>query len=138
MKLRILLLATVCLASLQALAMPCDKSLVLNAFSTISNTQEIAPVNGQNIVICAVTFNSGVATLNTVKLTTGSGTNCATATADLSIAVPLLASATNAPVQYSIALPEHVTWTVPRGNAVCVNLSAATAVNVQIWFAQYQ
>jgi hypothetical protein len=139
MKLRILLLATVCLTSLQALAaMPCDKNLVLNAFATSGNTQEINPVNGQNIVICAVTFNSSVATLNTVKLTTGTGTNCGTGTADASIAVPLLASATNAPVQYTIALPEHITWTVPRGNAICVNLSAATAVNIQIWFTQYQ
>lgn len=138
MKVRMLLLVAVCLASLQAIAMPCDKSLPLNAFATSGNTQEIAPVNGQNIVICAVTFNSSVATLNTVKLTTGSGANCGTGTADLSVAVPLLASATNAPVAYTVALPENVTWTVPRGNAVCVNLSAATAVNIQIWFAQFQ
>lgn len=124
----------------------CDKTVIKNNFSTNGSTQIIAAFGGspgQNEYICGFVVNSASTTAVTVKLVAGTHTttDCDTNTTDMSIAVPLQATANNAPVGQNVTPPSNGFWSstalgVPTNSQVCVNLSAAQAVNLQVWYAQ--
>jgi hypothetical protein len=121
----------------------CDKTFILNGFSTSGSTQEVAGVSGKNIYVCGWEVNSASTVSVTVKLQAGTGTNCATGTADMSQQVPLQALSANAPVGSVQMPPSNVLWATNAtgvgvaSSALCVNLSTANSVNLQVWYAQF-
>lgn len=115
----------------------CDKNFIVNAFSTSGSTQEVAASGSTKIYVCGFAVNSAATTAVTFKLVYGTGTNCATSPADLSIAVPLQAVASTAPVGQNVSPPSNVVWSTTASQALCVNLSAAQAVNAQVWYTQF-
>ena|GEM_PF-5753045 len=115
----------------------CDKNVILNAFSTSGSTQEVAASGSTKVYICGFTVNSSSTTAVTAKLVYGTGTNCATSPSDLSVAVPLQAVASSAPVGQNVVAPSNVVWATPASQAVCINLSAAQAVDAQFWYTQF-
>lgn len=115
----------------------CDKNFIVNAFSTSGSTQEVAASGSTKIYVCGFAVNSAATTAVTFKLVYGTGSNCATSPADLSVAVPLQAVTSNAPVGQNVSPPSNVVWSTTASQALCVNLSAAQAVNAQVWYTQF-
>jgi|SRR5579863_60570 len=115
----------------------CDKFLPINNFSTSGSTQEVAASGSTKVYICGFTVNSASTTAVTAKLVYGTGVNCATSPSDLSVAVPLQAATSSAPVGQNVAPPSNVVWSTPASQAVCINLSAAQAVDAQFWYTQF-
>lgn len=119
----------------------CDSTVIKNAFSTSGSTQIVAaPGSGKNTYICGFTVNGASTTLNTVKLVYGtkSSTDCDTSANDLSVAVPIEAPSSIAPAGQNVSPPSNVVWkTGAANNQVCVNLSAAQAVNLQVWYTSF-
>lgn len=119
----------------------CDTLVIKNAFSTSGLTQIIAaPGAGKNTYICGFDVNGASSTLNNVKLVYGTKTttDCDTGANDLSILVPVQASANVSPIGQNVNPGSNVIWkTGATNNQVCVSLSAAQAVNFQVWYTSF-
>jgi len=119
----------------------CDSTVIKNNFSTSGSTQIVAtPGPGKNTYICGFTVNGASTTANTVKLVYGTHTttDCDTGANDLSVAVPIQAPTSIAPAGQNVSPPSNVVWkTGATNNQVCVNLSAAQAVNLQVWYTSF-
>lgn len=116
----------------------CDSTVIKNNFSTSGSTQIVAaPGSAKNVYICGFAVNGASTTLNTVKLVYGTKTtnDCDTGANDLSIAVPIQTPSSVAPAGQNVSPPPNVVWkTGATNNQVCVNLSAAQAINLQVWY----
>jgi hypothetical protein len=86
---------------------------------------QAAPAAGR-LYVTDITFSNNVGTAQTLKLQTGTGTNCASSTADLSHAVQFGAAVGNWDHSYQIGLQ------VPTLSAVCVTPSAATSFSATL------
>lgn len=119
----------------------CDTFVIKNAFSTSGLTQIIAaPGAGKNTYICGFDVNGASSTLTNVKLVYGTKTttDCDTGANDLSILVPVQASASVSPIGQNVTPGSNVLWkTGATNNQVCVSLSAAQAVNLQVWYTSF-
>lgn len=81
------------------------------------NTEIVALTALKSVRICHISL-SGDSTVN-VKLTTGTGANCGTGTADLT-------GFYNQAVSIALDFQQAAALRAPAGNAVCVNLSGAS------------
>jgi hypothetical protein len=119
----------------------CDSTVIKNALASSGETLLVAaPGAGKNTYICGFTVNGASTTLNTVKLQYGTQTTtaCDTGATDLSVAVPIQAPASIAPAGQNVSPPSNVVWkTGATNNQVCVDLSAAQSVNVQVWYTSF-
>ena len=119
----------------------CDSTVIKNALASSGMTLLVAaPGTGKNTYICGFTVNGASATLNTVKLVYGTHTttDCDTGANDLSVAVPIQAPSSVAPAGQNVSPPSNVLWkTGVTNNQVCVNLSAAQAVNLQVLYTSF-
>ncbi len=107
----------------------CDSSAVYDA-STSGSTQIVALTSGQTIYVCGfVLFSGGTAN---VKLVYGTGTNCATSPANMTPAFQLTAQ-TGA----SYGNGEGVVVQTAGSNALCVNSSAAVAVQALVTYTKF-
>ena len=106
----------------------CDKSVVYDA-STSGSTQLVALVSGQVIYVCGfVIFSAGTAN---VDLRYGTGTACATGPTKITPAFQLTAQ-TGA----SYGNGEGVVAQTASANALCINSSAAVAVQALVTYTQ--
>lgn len=119
----------------------CDSTVIKNALASSGETLLVAaPGSGKNTYICGFTVNGASTTLNTVKLQYGTQTStaCDTGATDLSVAVPIQAPTSIAPAGQNVSPPSNVVWkTGATNNQVCVNLSAAQSVNLQVWYTSF-
>lgn len=107
----------------------CDNSVVYDA-STSGSTQLVALVSGKTIYVCGfVIFSAGTAN---VKLLYGTGTACATGSTNLTPAFQLTAQ-TGA----SYGNGEGIVVKTAASNALCINSSAAVAVQGLVTYAQF-
>lgn len=106
----------------------CDSSAKYDA-STSGSTQIIAGVSGRKVYFCGILFATG-GTATNVKLVEGTGTNCATSPADVTPAYQLAAN--DARGFMSPFWTGLVTAT--NANNVCINASAANAVQAQVFY----
>lgn len=109
--------------------------------NTSGNTQVLAAAGvGAVYHICSVTLVSSSSTLVSAKLVSGSTvtTPCDTNSQDMTVTVPLQAITNSAPVGITIS-PANVDWKPPAFNnqLICINLSAAQAVNYQVNYAKF-
>jgi hypothetical protein len=81
---------------------------------------------GSRVLVTDVVFSNNVGTAQTVKLVTGTGTNCGTGTADLTHAVQFPAAVGNFAHSF-LTPPPPPSWA-----AVCVTPSAATSVSATL------
>jgi hypothetical protein len=103
----------------------CDTPLAATV-STSGNTQLIAASGSTVIHLCEVIFTT--TDLESVKLTSGTGSNCGTGTADLTPAFPNTNGGSFvAPFQ---SIP------VPSGKALCFNQTVAQSTGIFILYAQ--
>lgn len=118
----------------------CDKHIIKNAFATSGSTQIIAAPGASKVtLVCAFAVNGASTTLNTVKLQYGTKvtTDCDTGATDMSIAVPIQAAASQAPIGMVVYPGANIYWD-EDGNTnqqVCANLSAAQSVNLEVWYS---
>ncbi len=106
----------------------CDNSVVYDA-ATSGSTQLVAAVTGKTVYLCGfVIFSAGTAN---VKLQHGTGTACGTGTTALTPAFQLTAQ-TGA----SYGNGEGVVAKTASGNALCMNSSAAVAVQALVTYTQ--
>ncbi len=106
----------------------CDKSAVYDA-STSGSTQLVALVSGQVIYVCGfVLFSAGTAN---VDLRYGTGTNCATGPTKITPAFQLIAQTGAA-----YGNGEGVVAQTAAANALCINSSAAVAVQGLVTYTQ--
>ena len=98
---------------------------VVTAITAVTECRA-APAAGLKVVVTDVTISNNVGTAQTVKLVTGTGTNCGTGTADLTHAIQFTASVGNWDHVYETAL------VAPAASAICVLPSAATSVSATI------
>lgn len=110
----------------------CPFNYVQNGFTSSGNTQFAPLFTGRSVAVCQFIVNGAGTTANTVKLTTGTGSSCGTGTADLSIEVIVQAPTSVSPVGMVDAVPPNAILTTPVSQQGCLNLSGATAVNIQI------
>jgi len=107
----------------------CDNSVVYDA-STSGSTQLVALTSGQTIYLCGfVLFSAGTAN---VDLRYGTGTNCATGPTKITPAFQLTAQ-TGA----SYGNGEGVVAKTAASNALCVNSSAAVAVQALVTYTKF-
>lgn len=97
----------------------------VTAITAATECRAVAAAGTRNYVT-DVTISNNVGTAQTVKLVTGTGSNCAGATADLTHAVQFGAAVGNWDHVYETALVPTV------GHAICVTPSAATSVSATI------
>ena len=107
----------------------CDNSVVYDA-STSGSTQLVALVSGQAVYVCGfVLFSAGTAN---VKLNYGTGTACATGTTAMTPAFQLTAQ-----TGVSYGNGEGTVTKTAAGNALCINSSAAVAVQAVVTYTQF-
>ncbi len=107
----------------------CDNSVVYDA-STSGSTQLVALSSGKTIYVCGfVLFSAGTAN---VDLRYGTGTNCATGPTKITPAFQLTAQTGAA-----YGNGEGVVAKTAASNALCVNSSAAIAVQALVTYAQF-
>jgi hypothetical protein len=94
--------------------------------ATVTTECQAAPGVGLRNYVTDVTVSNNVGTAQTLKLVTGTGSNCATGTADLTHAVRFGAAVGN--WDHSDATPPRP----PAASAVCVAPSAATSFSATI------
>jgi hypothetical protein len=92
-----------------------------------SATECQALTAGKSIKVTDVILTNNVATAQTIKLVTGTGTNCATGTADLTAAAYFGAN-----LWGNLSHSFHTPLVAPVGAAVCVTPSAATSVSATL------
>jgi hypothetical protein len=93
-----------------------------------SGNTEIVPLSGgKKIIVCTVLFATAIA--EDIKFTEGTGSNCASATADAS---GLFKSITNY-AHDAMGLP----YVATAGHALCLNQANAQALGGTIWY-RYQ
>ena len=107
----------------------CDSTAVYDA-STSGSTQLVALVSGKTIYVCGFNFFSA-GTAN-VKLTYGTGTACATGSTNLTPAYQFTAQ--TGIVQP--AMPFGYLTKSAASNALCINSSAAVAVQAMVFYVQ--
>jgi hypothetical protein len=90
---------------------------------TAATQCQAAPGAGLRAYVTDVTVSNNVGTAQTIKLVTGTGTNCATGTADLTHAVQFGAAVGNWDHSYATPLQP------PAAAAICVTPSAATSIS---------
>lgn len=118
----------------------CDKHIIKNSFSSSGTTLLIAAAGASKVTrICAMALNGASTTANTVKLIYGTHvtTDCDTGATDLSVAATIQAATSTAPIGMVVSPPSNVIWD-EDGNTnqqVCVNMSAAQAVNLEVWYS---
>lgn len=93
---------------------------------TAATQCQAAPAAGLRLYVTDVVFSNNVGTAQTMKLVTGTGSNCASSTADLSHAVQFGAAVGNFDKMFITALQ------APAASAVCVTPSAATSVSATV------
>jgi hypothetical protein len=98
----------------------CPNTSAIVASGT-GNTQIIATQTNKVINVCTIAFAAAAA--NNIKLTWGTGTNCGTGTTDLT---GVWTGITQPGIIISNTPQAGIT--VPRGQALCINLSAANVV----------
>ncbi len=107
----------------------CDSSVVYDA-STSGSTQLVALSAGKTIYVCGfVLFSAGTAN---VKLNYGTGTACATGTTAMTPAFQFTAQTG---VAYGNS--EGYVAKTAASNALCINSSAAVAVQALVTYAQF-
>jgi hypothetical protein len=108
----------------------CDSSIVYDA-STTGSTQLVALTSGQTIYICGYDITIG-STATNVKLTYGTGTACATGLTSLT---PAFQIAANGGVVH--ASPLWGGMKTAASNALCINASAANAVQAVVYYTKF-
>lgn len=113
MKIVLLLMALMASAAFgqQSLAEKCARAILrpVTVTAATGNVQAIAAISGDRIV-CSLSFNAD--TQGNIKLTTGTGTNCGTGTADF--------TGTWQNATGLVLVP----FVLPSGLALCINFSA--------------
>jgi hypothetical protein len=107
----------------------CDQSVAINTAAS-GFTQLVALVGGQSVYVCGYDYVSTSAL--SVKFSYGTGAACATGTVDLTGAQAVAAN--GGVVIPNSSIPK---WSIPAGQALCINLSGATQVSGSLSFAQF-
>ena len=121
-------------ASAQTYGTPaCTQSKIVTA--TASGVTNIVAQTGRTIRVCSVVFNAvQPATPSNFSLIYGAGNSCPSPS-QFTVIYTGVASQTQA---YSQSVDQSIAWTVPPGNALCLNLSAnITSMSVQILYDVY-
>lgn len=107
----------------------CDKSVAINTASSGQN-QLVALLAGRSIYVCGLHWISTSAL--SVNVTYGTGTNCGTGNTILEGAQAVAANG-------GLVIPVSPVpkWIVPAGQALCINLSAATQVSGSVTYGQF-
>jgi hypothetical protein len=105
-------------------------SCILNAVTVLTQCQA-APAAGLRAYVTSVTLSNQAATVQTLDVVYGTGSNCATAAAAITHKVQFGTNATTtSPQSYGMSFPTPL---VPvAANAICVRPSAATAFGATI------
>lgn len=126
-KIRIRALASGATGGLAADIVQCDQKAIYDA-STSGSTELVALTAARSIYICGkVLFSAG--TVN-VKLIYGTGTACATGSANLTPAYQLTAQ-----VGLVDASPFYRGSKTASANALCINTSAGVAVQAEVYYS---
>lgn len=113
----------------------CDHTAIQNGIT--ASTQLVAASGSTKVYVCGFYVNGASTTLNTVKLQYGTGTTCGTGTNDFSLAIPIQAPSSIAPAGSNITYSSNTVKATPASQALCVSLSAAQAVNVEVEYTQF-
>lgn len=99
--------------------------------ATSGNVEIVALVAGERVYVCGYAFESDTATTQ-VQFVYGTGTACGTGETDLTGAFDLAAST-------PLAMPNGgaTQFATAAGNALCIELSAATQIRGYITYVQY-
>jgi hypothetical protein len=108
----------------------CDNSAIYDA-STTGSTQLVALSSGKVIYVCGFSFYVG-GTATNVKLVYGTGTNCATGSTSMTPAYQIVA---NDGIVDNHTFGNSLKTAV--SNALCINASAANAVQGTIYYTQF-
>jgi hypothetical protein len=108
----------------------CDSTAVYDA-STSGSTQLVALTSGQTIYVCGYAITTG-GTATNVKLVYGTGTNCATSPSNMTAAYQL--SANSGIVDRG---DFYTGLKTAAANALCVNASAANAVQATVYYTKF-
>lgn len=108
----------------------CDSVATYDA-STTGSTQMVALASGQTIYVCGYAITTG-GTATNVKLVYGTGSNCATGSTNLTPAYQLVANG-----GIVDRAPFWGGMKTASANALCVNASAANAVQATVYYAQF-
>ncbi len=114
----------------------CDSSAFVN-FTTATTTQIVALVSGKLIHVCSYQISFvGSATANSFIFKSGTGTNCATGTASISLTMwgP---NATGSGRDITRGNGVGQLFSAGSGNALCGTTSAATTVGVWVTYTQF-
>jgi len=95
--------------------------------ATATTECQAAPAAGFKNYVTAVVLSNNVGTAQTLKIATGTGTNCGTGTADLTHAVQFGAAVGNFGQTF-----DTVPLNPPAAAAICVTPSAATSFSATI------
>lgn len=138
MKSLVLVLALCSAAAAQQMvpaATLCNQSSLLQ-MTTATTTQIVALASGQEVRVCAYEIQgSTTATATTLKLVSGTGTNCGTGTANLTPAWNMPASSTALPMASGSGIGEL--FSTPVGAALCATNSAAGTVNIRVTWTRF-
>ena len=99
--------------------------------ATSGNVELVALTAAQRVYVCGFGFESDTAT-TTVQFISGTGTACATGETDLTGPMTLLASN-----PMSVSNGGATQFVTAAGNALCVELGAATQVNGWLTYLKY-
>ena len=107
----------------------CDSSVQI-ALASATTTQMVAAIAGKSIYVCSFVLNGSNSTNS--KLVYGTGTNCGTGLVSLT---PAFALAFGTSVSAGGGLGYLLK--VPAGNALCVNNSSSSGVNVLVSYTVF-
>lgn len=114
----------------------CDSTAFYDA-STTGATQLVAISGTKTIYICGFNFTTASTTAVNVGLVYGTGTNCATGQNKITPAYPLQAATSVSPIGIQVTGPAlSKGLQTASGNALCINVSGAQAVQGLVWYKQ--
>jgi hypothetical protein len=106
-------------------------SCVVPSTTTATTQCQAAPASGLRAYVTSLTMSNAAATVQTLDVVFGTGTNCATGTTALTHKVQFGTNATTtSPQSYEMPFPTPLVPTA--ANAICVRPSAATAFGATI------
>lgn len=108
----------------------CDNTAIYDA-STNGSTQLVALTSSQTIYVCGYSFGVG-GTATNVKLVYGTGSNCATGATNITPAYQLAANG-----GIVDRAPYYNGMKTAASNALCINASAANAVQAVVYYTKY-
>ena len=114
----------------------CDNTAIYDT-TTNGSTQLVALTSGQVVYVCGYQFSTSQTTAVAVKLTYGTGTNCATGNTAMTPAYPLQAASSTGPIGLVVMTPGFRGLKTAASNALCVTTNAAASVQAIVWYTKF-